>query len=62
MKRIILYAAAIFLFAGCVNGQSNGGGFASLPKPKEGEEVATFGGGCFWSMSEAQLKTQVMKR
>lgn len=54
MKRIILYAAAIFLFAGCVNGQSNGsGGFASLPKPKAGEEVATFGGGCFWSMSEA---------
>ena len=54
MKRIILYVAAIFLFAGCVNGQSNGGGgFASLPKPKAGEEVATFGGGCFWSMSEA---------
>jgi len=54
MKRIILYVAAIFLFAGCVNGQSNGGsGFAALPKPKAGEEVATFGGGCFWSMSEA---------
>lgn len=54
MKRIILYAAAIFLFAGCVNGQSNSGsGFTSLPKPKAGEEIATFGGGCFWSMSEA---------
>jgi peptide-methionine (S)-S-oxide reductase len=52
MKRIILYAAALLLFAGCVNAQS-GNDFAALPKPKPGEEVATFGGGCFWSMSEA---------
>jgi peptide-methionine (S)-S-oxide reductase len=52
MKRIILYAACILLFAGCVNAQS-GNGFAALPQPKAGEEVATFGGGCFWSMSEA---------
>src|ERR1700712_2859853 len=54
MKRIILYAAAIILFAGCVNGQPAGSNeFAALPKPAAGEEVATFGGGCFWSMSEA---------
>src|SRR5882757_10914212 len=54
MKRIILYAAAILLFAGCVNGQPGSGKeFANLPKPAAGEEVATFGGGCFWSMSEA---------
>ena len=54
MKRIILYVAAVLLFAGCVNGQPGGGKeFANLPKPAAGEEVATFGGGCFWSMSEA---------
>jgi len=54
MKQIILYAAAILLFAGCANGQSTGGNdFAKLPKPAAGEQVATFGGGCFWSMSEA---------
>ena len=54
MRRTILYIAAILLFAGCANGQSSGGNdFASLPKPKPSEAVATFGGGCFWSMSEA---------
>jgi len=54
MKQIILYAAAILLFAGCANGQSNGGNdFARLPKLAANEQVATFGGGCFWSMSEA---------
>jgi peptide-methionine (S)-S-oxide reductase len=51
MKKTILYIACIFLFAGCANAQSND--FAVLPKPKSGEQVATFGGGCFWSMSEA---------
>jgi peptide-methionine (S)-S-oxide reductase len=51
MKKVILYVACILLFAGCVNGQSND--FAALPKPKAGEALATFGGGCFWSMSEA---------
>jgi peptide-methionine (S)-S-oxide reductase len=51
MKRTILYVACILLFAGCARGQGNG--FAVLPKPAPGEAVATFGGGCFWSMSEA---------
>jgi peptide-methionine (S)-S-oxide reductase len=54
MKRIIFYAAAILLFASCVNGQPGGRNeFADLPKLAAGEDIATFGGGCFWSMSEA---------
>ncbi|MDR3693660.1 peptide-methionine (S)-S-oxide reductase MsrA [Mucilaginibacter sp.] len=52
MKRIILYVACSLFFAGCALGQADND-FATLPKPKAGEEVATFGGGCFWSMSEA---------
>jgi len=53
-KTILYYLAGILLFAGCANGQTGGeNDFAVLPKPKPGEEVATFGGGCFWSMSEA---------
>src|SRR5580704_13556752 len=55
MKRFILYVAGILLFAGVASGQTVGGAndFTPLPNPKAGEEVATFGGGCFWSMSEA---------
>lgn len=54
MRQSILYAALIMLFAGCVNGQSRrSSDFAVLPKPAPGEQVATFGGGCFWSMNEA---------
>jgi len=55
MKRIILYLACSLLFAGCAMGQSDNE-FATLPKPKPGEAVATFGGGCFWSMNEAMLE------
>jgi peptide-methionine (S)-S-oxide reductase len=55
MKRLCLYVLGILLFAGGASGQTAGGAkdFSALPKPKAGEEVATFGGGCFWSMSEA---------
>ncbi|WP_183560301.1 peptide-methionine (S)-S-oxide reductase MsrA [Mucilaginibacter sp. SP1R1] len=52
MNKLILYIAGVFLFVGCANGQSSDK-FATLPKPKAGEAIATFGGGCFWSMSEA---------
>ena len=52
MKRSILYLICIF-FVGCVNAQTGSSDFAALPKPAPGEAVATFGGGCFWSMGEA---------
>jgi peptide-methionine (S)-S-oxide reductase len=55
MKRLFFNVFGILLFAGVANGQSSVGAndFTPLPKPNTGEAVATFGGGCFWSMSEA---------
>ncbi len=55
MKRFLLNIIGILFFASVVNAQTVGGAndFTPLLKPKAGEEVATFGGGCFWSMSEA---------
>ncbi len=52
MKKLVLYAAAVLLFCGCANGQTSSD-FATVPPTKSGEKIATFGGGCFWSMSEA---------
>ncbi|MEO6151092.1 MAG: peptide-methionine (S)-S-oxide reductase MsrA [Mucilaginibacter sp.] len=52
-----LFIATLFLFIGCANGQPKAGAgdedMAGMPAPKPGEKLATFGGGCFWSMSEA---------
>src|SRR5476651_1716961 len=55
MKRFFLFGIGVLLFTGVSNAQTVGGAndFTPLSKPKAGEEVATFGGGCFWSMSEA---------
>ncbi|WP_426670455.1 peptide-methionine (S)-S-oxide reductase MsrA [Mucilaginibacter sp. McL0603] len=55
MKRFILFGIGFLLFAAAVNAQTVGGAnaFTPLPNPAPGEKVATFGGGCFWSMSEA---------
>lgn len=55
MKKILLYLASVLLIYSCADGQTSAskGDFASVPKPAAGEQVATFGGGCFWSMSEA---------
>ncbi|RFZ84595.1 peptide-methionine (S)-S-oxide reductase [Mucilaginibacter terrenus] len=59
MKKIALYFASIILFVGCANGQpktnqkTNQNAMAPLPKAAAGEAIATFGGGCFWSMAEA---------
>lgn len=55
MKNLVIYFAALLMFTGCADGQSknNDDSFAPVPKPEAGQAVATFGGGCFWSMSEA---------
>lgn len=53
MKRLMLYVVGIMLCYSCANGQTSRTDFAVVAKPAAGEEVATFGGGCFWSMSEA---------
>ena len=54
MKKLGLYIATVILFMGCANGQtSDKNSFAAVPKAAAGEQVATFGGGCFWSMQEA---------
>jgi len=51
MKKLTVYILLLLVYCGCAQGQ--GGGFAPVPKPAGGEQVATFGGGCFWSMNEA---------
>ncbi|MET3979884.1 peptide-methionine (S)-S-oxide reductase [Mucilaginibacter sp. UYP25] len=54
MKILITYLAALLIFTGCANGQTGSrNAMAPIPKPAAGEAIATFGGGCFWSMSEA---------
>ena len=55
MKNLVIYFAALLMLAGCAEGQTknNRNDFASVPKPAAGEAIATFGGGCFWSMQEA---------
>ena len=60
MKKLTIYLAAILLYCGCANGQENE--YASLPKPQVGEQVATFGGGCFWSMGEAMSELKGVNR
>jgi len=58
MKRSFLFGIGVLLFAGVANAQTVGGAndVTPLPKPNAEEQVATFGGGCFWSMSEAMLE------
>jgi peptide-methionine (S)-S-oxide reductase len=55
IKRFVFYIAGVMLLYGCASAQTSesGNGFATVPTPKPGQEVATFGGGCFWAMSEA---------
>jgi len=51
MKKMLLYILPV-LFLGCADAQTDNS-FAKLPVIKQGEQVATFGGGCFWAMGEA---------
>lgn len=55
INKFVFYIAGIMMLAGCANAQTSesGNSFATVPQPKAGQEVATFGGGCFWAMSEA---------
>lgn len=65
MKKLILYLAVALLLYSCVNGQSHnnkGNQFALIPQPKPGEQIATFGGGCFWALSEAMLELRGVNR
>jgi peptide-methionine (S)-S-oxide reductase len=65
MKKLMMYLVGALLFCGCANGQPNNDddhAFASVPKPKAGEAVATFGGGCFWALSEAMLELRGVNR
>ncbi len=57
MKNIGLFFLILFL-AACDRGQQleSKNGFAVLPKPKSGESVATFAGGCYWAMQECMLE------
>ena len=51
IKKLMIYSIAALLYCGCAGAQNQQ--IAVLPQPKPGEAIATFGGGCFWSMSEA---------
>ncbi|QQL51121.1 peptide-methionine (S)-S-oxide reductase MsrA [Mucilaginibacter ginkgonis] len=55
MKRFAMYMLALVVLGSCANAQESASknSFAAVPAPKAGEEVATFGGGCFWAMGEA---------
>ncbi|WP_233268890.1 peptide-methionine (S)-S-oxide reductase MsrA [Mucilaginibacter lacusdianchii] len=65
---MMIYIAGILLLGSCANGQANTNHkdndkqFASAPQPKAGEEVTTFGGGCFWATSEAMLELKGVNR
>ncbi|WPU99949.1 peptide-methionine (S)-S-oxide reductase MsrA [Mucilaginibacter sp. cycad4] len=51
-KKLNICLLGLLILFGCADAQTGGNGFANLPAPKAGEKVATFAGGCFWSLSE----------
>ncbi len=63
MKKAIIYLCLVSIISSCADGQpGQNNQFAILPKPTAGEAVATFGGGCFWAMSEALLELRGVNR
>ncbi|QNK64558.1 peptide-methionine (S)-S-oxide reductase MsrA [Pedobacter sp. PAMC26386] len=54
MKRYGIWILGLVLLSSCTNAQTikNENAFAILPEAKVNEQVATFAGGCFWSLSE----------
>lgn len=54
MKIYKTWLLALVFLSACANGQStkNENAFAKLPAPQADEKVATFAGGCFWSLAE----------
>lgn len=54
MKQYILWMLGLIFLSASVKGQnsSEDNTYATLPVPKSNEQVATFAGGCFWSLSE----------
>src|ERR1700757_2228220 len=55
MKILNISLLCLLFVCSCANAQESTHdlAFAVLPQPKKGEQIATFAGGCFWSMSEA---------
>ena len=49
-----IFLLTSILIVGCVQAQSSKAdeSFAKMPQPEGNEKVATFAGGCFWSLSE----------
>ena len=65
MKKLCIYLLGLFVLYSCANKQASTEDdetFAKLPLPANGEKVATFSGGCFWSLSEALSELKGVKK
>ncbi len=64
MKKLLIYLlGSMFAYCGAYAQRAHSAeDFASLPAPKNGEQVATFAGGCFWSLSEGLLELKGVNR
>ena len=56
MKTLQLYMVSLLVIYGGAQAQNTKKQFAKLPQPAPGEKVATFAGGCFWSLAEGLLE------